>query len=244
MSNVLRIMILAVVSLFIMEGTSFAGTSASITSLTGTVTLKRGDSEKSFIPEIGYKLNEDDRVVVGGSSLVVISYNDKSKVMVKEDSSFTVRYTESSYLSKGRAFFRILKTFARKLKNDPYKFTVGVNNAVVGVKGTTFLVENRDGVASVYLKEGVVNVESISGDFERHTSKQLEEYEDFKNKVESDFDEYKSKMDKEFVEYVKSFDMKSYAAVSISGSLVKDEPFTDVIKSEFEDFEKTIAEMD
>jgi len=71
---------------------------------------------------------------------------------------------------------------------------IKTKSAVIGVKGTTFLVDVRGKNIIVFLKEGELDIKSIKGQFKRYQKKQM-----------SEFKAYKQKQQEEFAKFVKSF---------------------------------------
>ena len=163
-----------------------------------------------------------DIVNTKSHSLAFIGFIDNSKVLLKEKSSLEITGYRKFSVNKGRVLFKIQKR--GMLKGAQIK----VRSVVIGVKGTKFIVDEKDGKTNVYLKEGLVSVKNLEGQFKVYKKKTQEEFEEFKKQFEEgvkqekeEFEEYKKQVQKEFVEFVKEFTLKPNMAVSIDGNEVR-----------------------
>ncbi len=176
-----------------------------------------------------------DIVNTKSHSLAFIGFIDNSKVLLKEKSSLEITGYRKFSVNKGRVLFKIQKR--GMLRGAQVK----VKSVVIGVKGTKFVVDRRNGKTNVYLKEGLVSVKNLEGQFKVYKKKTQEEFEDFKKQFEEgikqekkEFEEYKKQVQKEFVEFVKEFTLKPGTAVSIEGNEVKFIEIPIDIKKDFE----------
>ena len=127
------------------------------------------------------------------SSARVKLYDD-SKILVTENA--TLEFTDNRNLTveQGRILFSINK------RDAIHSLNILTKTAVIGVKGTQFLVEANGDEALLYLKEGEVEVKSLA-----------QEFEDFK----AEYEQFKKDYLKEFAEFKKSMSVKAGVTISI-----------------------------
>ncbi len=122
------------------------------------VILRDGLKNPAAIGDLVYK---DDIIITEKSSLCDIQLSDniirlkeQSKVRLMEIFKDTIKSKEKMkiYLILGKIF-----TKAKKLTKE-YNFNIYTPTAVVGVRGTEFLVENDERRTRVYTKSGTVHV--------------------------------------------------------------------------------------
>jgi len=118
-------------------------------------------------------------------------------------------------LNKGQALFEVRKRTAQK------GVEVKTRLSVIGVKGTRFLVGDKETGVSVVLDQGVVDITSTQGPVglyrETTTSKPVEEdFESYARRhaegvasEKSAFEQYKSEVQREFVAYVESLTLEA-----------------------------------
>lgn len=110
--------------------------------------------------EVGYKITENSAVRTGPDSELEITYPDNSIVMIKEDTeliftklSFTEEENHSDiYMVSGALIAKVTKLSGNS------SFNLTSNCAVLGVRGTEFLVETDSSYSNIIVKEGTVAV--------------------------------------------------------------------------------------
>ena len=197
-----------------------------------------------FVKQQNFPLFIKDVVNTKSKSLAFIKFIDGSKVLLKEKSYLTIEGYRKLSLDKGKVIFKIRKRGGLK------GATVKIKSIVIGVKGTTFLIDTSQGKTNIYLKEGLISVKNLTGNFKVYKSKLADEFENYKrefiegiNQEKEEFEEYKKQIQKEFVEFVREFDLKAGMAVSIDGNEVKQFKIPKDIEKEFENFEKLNDEI-
>jgi ferric-dicitrate binding protein FerR (iron transport regulator) len=177
----------------------------------------------------GMNLFKGDVIITGEKSNAVISLFDGSSVIVDENSKFKIN-TESSFeQEQGKAYYSIEKQEQKGIEvKTPF--------AVIGVKGTEFIVNSTSENQSVALKKGLLNIESLKDQFELRRKKELSAFEAFMEKTKSAFTDYKKKQKKEFVEFVDKFELKPDKMVSFSNNIVNEDELSKELDKEFEKF--------
>jgi hypothetical protein len=197
----------------------------------GTLTYKKGIVKVKHIHSIVKKsLNIGDKIKAGDkvytyNSLATIKLIDNS--IIKMDKYSTIKFDKKITQESGRIYYQISKQKHKILE-------VATTFTTIGVKGTTFIVDNNK-TKSVALKKGLISLTAPKGEYEIHIKKPISEFEAYKNSINSEFNEYKKQLYKEFIEYKKSFNLKENHSVFFDGN--KAYPLNAVDDKEFEYFE-------
>lgn len=102
--------------------------------------------------------------------------------------------------------------------------TVQVQTAVIGIRGTTFVVNAEQDKAAVGLREGVLEVSSTQEGFNVYQRKEKDEFEAFKqrdrekvNEMRKEYEKYRAQVKEEFVAFKKSLQLNANQSLSIVG---------------------------
>lgn len=122
--------------------------------------------------------------------------------------------------------------------------TVQVQTAVIGIRGTTFVVNAEQDKVAVGLREGVIEVSSTDEGFNIYQRKEMDEFEAFKQRdqekvkeMEKEYEKYRAQVKEEFVAFKKSFQLNANKSLSIVGDKA-------VISSLDEDSIKTMRRLE
>ena len=217
--------------IILLFGFSYAsGPLAKIAKIQGSVkVLKAGEIKKSDAV-LNQDIFEGDMVITASASMASIIFVDKSKIVLDENAKLKVEGFDKLAQDGGKVYYSIKKRGAQGLK-------VATNFAVIGVKGTKFLITDDEKNRQVSLKEGLVGVQSLKEEFELHRKKEMDEYEAYKREMAGEFDEYKKELEKGFTEFVKEFDLKPNQTISFDGNKVDEEKSLEEVAKEFSRFE-------
>ena len=166
------------------------------------------------------------------ASTAWLTLADESRIILKERSAISLHGIKKVSADKGIILFDIRK------QGQAQGLKVVTKTAVIGVKGTRFLVDASDDTLSIYLSEGNIAVQSLQGDFKRHRQRQQDEAEDYYEKQRDAYQEYLKGLQQEFVEYVREFDMKANSAIVISNQEVRDIEIPQTVLDEFRLFDR------
>ncbi len=129
------------------------------------------------------------------------------------------------------------------------RMDVRIQAAVIGIRGTRFLVANQPDRNEIGMRKGLVSVTSPEGEFEIHRKAEQDEFDAYKReaqdavaKQQKEFDEYKANIDKEFVEYKREFSLGANRMVSFDGKRVTERPLSDESKKDMESIESYAEE--
>lgn len=172
------------------------------------------------------KVASDGYVVMGKNSKVEITQSSKDKPGFFKQISGAVYYAINSIKNRGR------------------KVEVRTATTTIGIRGTRFIVTDTEERKEIGMRKGVVNVESVEGDFEIHKKSEQDEFESFKKegaaaieKTQREFDEYKQKTEQEFVEFKKEFSLSADRMASFDGKKVVDLPLSGETRKDMESLE-------
>lgn len=236
---VMKNMMLALSFVFINAGSVQALDSVGeISRYEGKVKVYRtGDVRGKTVRKDGYDLYVKDIVKTKRRSRAFLRFTDNSDVLLKEGSILEIEGVKWINVDSGRVIFNIKKQ--RGLKG----VVVKTKSVVIGVKGTTFLVDKSGDRLQVYLKEGTLNIQSFEEEFVRYRKKEMEEYMEYKKRELEEFQEYKRDLEEEFKEFVKEFDMAEGTAIVIDGNEVRDIVIPEDVEEEFRLFAEETGEI-
>lgn len=190
--------------------------------------LKNG----SFIKKIAKEkqgLGKGDILITGDKSFVIIKTKDDSKIVLDENSRLKIESIDLYNQKKGKIYYNIEK-------KEQKGFLVKTEFAVIGVKGTEFIIDSFEDKKGVALKEGLVKIDSLLDKFELRRKKELSEFESFQMKSKSEFEEYKKKTWEEFVEFVDNFELKPDKMVTFDGNIADENQLSKEMNNQFSKF--------
>ncbi len=164
----------------------------------------------------------NETVITGKHSKAVVQFDDGAMSVMDEQSELMVE--KSGWLSQlgGKVYYIFRKVLGKEKKKVKTKF------ATIGIRGTTFIVDARDELQQIALKQGKLNIESPGDDYEIRSPRPAEDdFAAFRRQaiqqqqaMQQEFRDYKQQLSEEFVEYKKSFDLDANQVVSFNGNKV------------------------
>jgi hypothetical protein len=221
--------LIAVLLLIGLQSTAHAQVFGQIVKYEGSVKVLRHETNKSFfVTQVPFAIFKNDKLFTGKNSKAFLSLSDNSKMVVLSKTEFIVRDITLIKMSVGKVIMDIVRRTVRRFK----RFRIKTASAVIGVKGTRFMVNSSGKTAQIYLKSGQLSVEAIEGkfrriiqkledDFDESVKKDEKDFDDFVKKQDKDFDEFVDKQEKAFEQFVKHFEIKSGQSIVISGQEVR-----------------------
>ena len=162
---------------------------------------------------------------------------DGSKVVLKEISQLRIKDSNFFDVEDGMVLFEV----ARIKRKRPFR--VGVKLAILGIRGTQFLVDAQADDYSIYLKEGSMFVESETQEFELYEQAQQEinafkkeaakEIEAFQSEIAKEMAKFDKEKQKELAKFVNKFEMHENSGISIQGNVARRIPVPDYIMQQF-----------
>jgi len=176
-------------------------------------------------------------VRVGSDGFMVIGKNSQVEINKEKD--------QAGFLRQVTGMIYYAMNF---IKNNQHPIEVRTVTAVIGVRGTRFLVADIEGRNEIGMRKGLINVASPEGEFEIHRKTEQDEFEAFKHegevaiaKEKREFEEYKAKTQQEFVEYKREFGLEANRMATFDGKRVVERPLSGEMNKDMESFE-TYAE--
>jgi len=210
---------------------------AKVKLLHGVVKVKKENSIKKKRVHVDDFLYKGDMVITSRNSSAKILLKDGSTLILDEKSTLHFNSMVSAEQTGGKIFYKITS------RDKKHHLKVKTPFAIIGIKGTTFIVNAKPKQQSVSLKEGLIGVESIKGEFELYKKRVLAEFEIYKARQMADFEAYKAAQNQyQKVAQTKSFDLKAGNKISFSGNVVKEDPL-EKRDSGFKHFEKLLKMM-
>jgi hypothetical protein len=126
---------------------------------------------------------------------------------------------------------------------------VRTGTAVIGVRGTRFMVVEQPERQEISMRKGEVSVTSPAEEFEIHHKQVMDEFAAFRKegadavaRERQAFKEYQAETQREFVEYKREFRLQEDRMVSFSGRRVTETVLGATTRSEMEGLEQFAAE--
>lgn len=118
---------------------------------------------------VEYKLSDGDRIKTGEKTSVLVKYPDGSSLIVGKASEVVIRESnpESQKVALNYGVTRVVVAKSHllgKVKNAPHRFFINTHTAVMGARGTDFVVSAMQAQGSVsatmevHILEGIVDV--------------------------------------------------------------------------------------
>ncbi len=150
-----------------------------------------------------------------------VTFSDSTKIVVGANSSLEISDVKKLAVNGEKVLFKITK------QSDLKGLVITTPTAIIGVRGTQFMIAKDGKNQTIFLKEGEITVKSPDGLFKNYLTS-----------IEDEFNAYKEELEKEFAVYVEEFTMKGTTGITISGNEVHSKPYTKEIDAEFEAFKR------
>ena len=203
----------------------------------GIVKIKRAGTIKKERVVLGTEVNSGDLLMTSQKSVVKIELSDASVLVLAQQSSVLFNSLKALDQKKGKVLYKIT---SRNAKNS---LKVKTPFAIIGIKGTTFIVNAQEKNSYVTLKEGLIGIASLKKEFALYRQKREREFDTYRSQQQSKFEKFKNAQNEyEKVEYTKIFDLNKGHRVFFGNASVKEDVMDDTAESEFAFFEKIVQE--
>ncbi|KIM09240.1 MAG: hypothetical protein KU28_00980 [Sulfurovum sp. PC08-66] len=184
--------------------------------LEGNAKVQHEHALKQLSIQQGAEVMAGDTLLTYQGSKVVVELADKSSIVVDEYAKLTLLSQDEFTQNGGKVYFKITK------RKGATGVKVNTPFAIIGVKGTQFVVTDANSSQSLALNEGLVGVDSPDGsDFEKIDEDKVKKMmAQTPNQVMAEFEAYKKELYKEFAEYTASFDLKAGKKLQFNGKQV------------------------
>ena len=191
-----------------------------ITKVVGNVQFLRPESIRREKAAAGTEILERFVVLTSDQSSATLQLIDDSSVVLDQNSRLEARDAQNFFQKAGIAYYDI------KSRKTGASLKVGTEFALIGVKGTQFIVNAAEGKGNITLRTGRLGIEALTGEFAIHRRKITSEFEEYLRQQQEGYDEFKQKLQDDFIEYKKEFTLEPLKAVFIEGNKVVERGFT------------------
>jgi len=226
----MKFILFTLICIFFANGSLFADI-GQIEKMKGIVKIKHKNSFKKRRVKVKSSIKKGDIISTSKDSYTSLHLNDGSKIVLGESSIIHFIATNEISQNNGKIFYKIVHRNKKNILKIKTPF------AIIGIKGTTFIVNADKKNNSVALQEGLIGIGSIKGEFLLYTKEILASYNRYIDKQLEDFKKYQ-KIKGLKPEKTKKFDLKANNIVSFSNNIVQESSLSSREKASFENFER------
>ena len=210
-----------------------------IAAVEGIVKVKHKNSIKKTKVKSGSIILAGDLITTRQGASAKLDLKDNSLVVLDEKSTIVFHLASDFEQKNGKIYYKISSKNARDALNIKTPF------AIIGIKGTEFIISAYEKDASVMLREGVIGVESIKAEFELYRKSIQKRFDDFKSEQESAYRNYKQTQESqfEFIKQTKKFELQEKKSISFRGNRVDEEGWSKRNDVEFAHFKALLETM-
>lgn len=201
----------------------------------GIVKLKTTTSIKKINIFKGYVVKNGDMLITSKDAFAKIRMKDNSLIILDKNSIIHFLSLSEIKQESGKIYYHIT---SKKVKNSLH---VKTNFAIIGIKGTVFIVK-ADRNKEILLQKGLVGISSIKEEFKLYKKRVNKEFNRFKASQNNEFERYKNSH-YEKARMTKSFDLHNRNKVQFDGDQVREDSFGIDDVKEFKYFEQLINEI-
>lgn len=213
------------------------GVIGEVDGLKGIAKISREGSVKKVNVTKGMKILKGDLVTTAPTASALLKLIDGSKLVLDSSSSIYFQNLNQAEQKSGSVYYKITSRSAGNSLNVKTPF------AIIGIKGTTFIVNSDETDSSIALQEGKIGISSIKEEFELYRKKVLEEFNNYKNQQQAAYEEYLKELAGDNPQIVKTFDLGSGNKVSFSNKKVVESSFNEDTNRSFNHFEDLLKSM-
>ena len=204
----------------------------SIDGVNGIVKISREGSVKK-----GIKIQKGDLVTTASNAKALLKLIDGSNIVLDKSSSIHFTNLNEAEQKNGLVYYKITS------RNTNNSLDIKTPFAIIGIKGTTFIVSVQDQERSIALKEGKIGISSMKEEFELYRKNVQEEFNNYKNQQQAAYEQYLNESTGEKPEFVKSFDLNAKNRVTFDDKKVVESSFNKDTNASFDRFYDIIKSM-
>ncbi len=210
----------------------FASPFAKVDKIEGMAKVQHDGSIKKMKIAPGFELTRGDTILTYKSAKVVLTMEDKTKIVINEYAKLKLLSQDRYDQEGGRVYFKVTK------RKGASGLKVSTPFAIIGVKGTEFVVTNTEKEKALALNEGLVGVDSPDDKPFAKVDKDKvdQQLAGSPQAVNAEFEAYKKQIMAEFTEYVKSFDLHPGKKLTFDGHTVMESSQDDSDSQMFKTF--------
>jgi len=184
----------------------------------------------------------------GANGRAVVRVGDSGFVVVERNSTLEVDRS-SGAANVFRQVSGMIYYAMNKVRRSMRTAEINTKTAVIGVRGTRFVVVEQENRKEIGMRKGVVSVTSPDEEFEIHRKQVEDEFSAYKKEAreaiareKQAFETYRANTEREFVEYKRQFTLGTDRMVSFDGRRVTEGALGERTRQEMESLESYGAE--
>jgi len=190
---------------------------ARIENLQGTVLLLEPGNIRRKKTAAGQIIYEQDIIMTQSNASATLNIVDGSTIVLAERARLEARSSEEFFQQEGIAYFDVRR------RSGESRFAVNTKFALIGVKGTEFIVNAKPFSGRVALNKGEIDITNPDDEPYALTKRQPLSFEDFARQRQQGFADYKKKIVEEFTQYKKSFSLEAGKRLIFNGNSVQED---------------------
>jgi len=238
----LKLILIACLIGIVTCGSSFADESIEIVRANGRVVIKQDNQEEQ--PVVARSILPARHVLVTGSNgRAVVRVGEDGYMIIEENSRVEID-RENGHSNFFRHVTGMIYYAMNALRASRRPTEIRTDAALLGIRGTRFLVADLPDRKEVGVRKGLVSITSPGEDFEIHRQTQEDEFRAFKREgreaiadEKRQFSEYKATAEREFIEYKREFGLGENRMATFDGNRVVERSLSDESRKEMETLE-------
>lgn len=207
----------------------------------GTAEVRGADGKPAPAVRPGTRVPPGGTVTTGENGKVVVRLQNSGFAVLDRSSKLEVNRGSNGALGvlrhvTGWIYYALSRTAHRERQAQ-----VQTSVAVLGIRGTRFLVVSLPDREEVGMRKGSINVESPEGEFALERADEQAEFDAFKaqgraavEKEQEDFRKYQESTKREFAEYVREFTLGANRQAVFDGKRVREQALSAEILRDME----------
>ncbi len=221
-----------------------AQSASKLVKVQGKVEIRDAKGKSLGTARVGTPLKTGETLQASSNGTAAIKTAEGDLVVVNKDSAVRVKDERNVFeqlMGKVLYFFRSTKQTERRVE---------LQTAILGIRGTEFLVDASGNASAIALKEGKLDVDSKQEGFNVYQRNEADEFEAFKReqregveREQREFEAYKAKIREEFIAFQKSVKLEANQSLTISdgkATLGRIDPTMEETTRNLEEFAKDV----
>jgi len=215
----------------------------------GSVEVRQQDQQAGADAETRSVLSTKYILVTGRDGRAVVRVGQSGYVVVERNSTIEINKSGNHanlFRQVTGMIFYAMNSIRGKLR-PPIK--IRTNVAIIGIRGTRFLVADLQDRKEIGVRKGSISVTSPGEEFEIHRKAQEDEFAAFKKEAQDaidrekrEFSEYQAENEREFIEYKREFGLAADRMATFDGRRVTERTLSGESKKDMESLESYAAE--
>ena len=223
-------------------GVCFADDAIEVVKSEGVIQVGEPDKQAT---DTGVKRLTGKRYVfnTGANGRAVVKVGNSGFVVVERNSSLEVDRS-SGAVNVFRQISGMIYYAMNKVQSSMHKVKIKTTTAVIGVRGTRFVVVEEEARKEIGMRKGQISVTSPRDEYEIHRKQEEDEFAAFKKEAadaisseKKAFEDYRADTAKEFVEYKRQFTLDKDRMVSFDGNKVTEGALNEKTTQDMESLE-------